>query len=146
LAAGLLVAALLSASASAAEPKSVEQLETSFGQEKDQRKRAQLALQILDLRLEALRAFVGTGTMIEDNNTVLPPYDAALTRLRETVDAAAHAGTSKRAEVGLRRHMKDIEQVRMNVSAAERPLIEAVAGRVEKAREAVLYGLMAPKK
>jgi hypothetical protein len=41
--------------------------------------------------------------------------------------------------------MKDLEQVRMNVSSTERPLVEAVAARVEKVREAVLYSIMAPK-
>lgn len=137
---------LLCGAAHAAEPQSVEQLETAFAQQKDLRKRAQLALQILDLRFEALRAFIATGTMIEENSPLIPQYDAALTRLDEAVSAAAHAGTSKRVEVGLRRHMKDLEQVRMNVSATERPLIEQLAARVEKVREAVLYGIMAPKK
>ena len=129
----------------AAETKSVENLEQTFAREKDARKRARLALEILDLRLDAVRAFVATGTMIEADNTVLPAYDAALSRLEQAVNTATHVGTSKRVEVGLRRHMKDLEQVRMNVSSTERPLVEAVAARVEKVREAVLYSIMAPK-
>ena len=129
----------------AAEPKTVEQLEIRFTQEKDLRRRARLALDILDLRFEAIRGFVATGTMLEANNTVLPSYEVALARLDEAVHAAAHAGTAKRIEVGLRRHMKDLEQLRMKVSSSERPLVEALAARVEKLREAVLYSIMHPK-
>jgi hypothetical protein len=146
LAGGLAAVLLLGVAARAAEPKTVEQVEAAFAQEKDLRKRAQLALQILDLRFEALRAFVATGTIIEANATLLRQYEAALERLDEAVKAADHAGTSKRVEVGLRRHMQDLEQTRMNVSVDERPLIEALAARVEKLREAVLYAIMAPKK
>ena len=132
--------------AQAAEPKSAESLEQTFTREKDARKRSRLALEILDVRLEAVRAYVAKGTMLEEKNSVLPPYDAALARLAQAVKAADDAGTSKRVEVGLRRHMKDLEQVRMNVSSTERPLVEAMAARVEKAREEVLYSIMAPKK
>lgn len=132
--------------ARAAEQKSVEKLEQVFTQEKDARKRARLALEILQLRLDALRAFVATGTMLQANSLELTQYDAAVTRLEETVNAASHAPTSKRIELGLREQMKDLEQVRMNVSSEERPRIEALAARIVKLREAVLYGLMAPKK
>jgi len=130
----------------AAEPKTVEQVEQAFLREKDHRKRARLALDILDLRLEAIRAYVGTGTMLEENNPVLNNYAEALQQLDEAVHLARHAGTSKRVEVGLRRHMKDLEQVRANVSATERPLVEALAAKLVSLRESVLYSIMAPKK
>jgi hypothetical protein len=140
------VAILLQPITACAEEKSVEQLERAFTHQKDHRRRARLAMDILDARLNAVRAFVSTGTMLEERAPVLSAYDAAVSRLDEAVHAAAHVGTSKRVEVGLRRHMKELEQIRANVSAMERPLIEALAAHVVKIREAVLYSIMAPKK
>ena len=147
LTAGLSACLLLQpGTALAAEPKTVEQVEQAFAREKDHRTRARLALDILELLLEAIRAYVGTGTMLEETNPALNAYAAALTRLDDAVHTARHAGTSKRVEVGLRRHMKDLEQVRANVSAVERPLVEALAAKLVTLRESVLYSIMAPKK
>jgi hypothetical protein len=147
LAASLLALLLLNLnSAAEAKPKTVEELERDFTQERDSRKRARIALEILDFRLVEVRAFVAKGVMLEADNTVLPAYEEALQRLDMAVHAAAHDGTSKRIELGLRRHLREMEQVRMNVSTAERPMIEAIAAKLTKLREAVLYSIMAPKK
>jgi len=146
-AAGLSLAIFLQLfTAQAAEQKSLDELERVFTREKNQRKRARLALDILDLRLTAIRAYVATGTMLEEKAPALSAYEEGVSRLDQAVHAAAHVGTSKRVEVGLRRQLKDLEQIRANVSALERPFIEALAARVVKLRETVLYSIMAPKK
>jgi hypothetical protein len=142
----LMLALLLQMSSAAARPKTIEELERDFARENDQRKRARIALELLDRRLDAIRDFVSTGTMLEPENDLLPPYVETLDRLDKAVTAAAHAGTSKRVELGLRRHAREMEQVRMNVSVAERPLVEDVSARLEKVREKVLYSIMSPKK
>lgn len=137
---------LASTRATAAESKSIEELERRFAREDDLRKRARIVLEILDQNLMDLRNFVGTGTIFEEDNRLLAAYDATLVRLAAAVREAAHAGTWKQVEVGLRRHMRELEQVRINVSALERPLIEALAARVVTARESVLYSIMNPPK
>ncbi len=140
----LLLLCLSAPPGQAAEPKSLELLEQAFSQQKDSRKRARIALEILDLHLLSIRSFVATGTMMEENNSILPPYTAALARLSAANSEAAHTGTSKNIEVGLRRHSRELEQIQISVSSDERPLIEAVMKQVLQLREAVLYSVMHP--
>ncbi|MSO19113.1 MAG: hypothetical protein EXQ56_01400 [Acidobacteria bacterium] len=127
-----------------AEPKSLAELEQALSQQKDSRKRARLTLEMLDHHLLKIRTFVATGTMMEESNSILLSYTAALARLSAANSEAAHTGTARNIEVGLRRHSRELEQIQINVSSDERPLIEAVMKQVLQLREAVLYSVMHP--
>jgi hypothetical protein len=60
------------------------------------------------------------------------------------VRTADHAGTSKTAEQHLRDQIHELDSVKMNVSAAERPYLDRIVARAGVLREEILYSLMHP--
>jgi hypothetical protein len=138
---GLVLA--MSGAALAAE-KTPEVLEQEYQAQKNPRKRADIARKLMEQRLVQLRAFVGTGTMIEESSPHIAQYQSALDRLSSSVREAQHNGTSKNAETFLRTQMNGLENVKLVVSAIERPLVDKLLSNVVTLREEILYGLMHP--
>lgn len=130
----------------AAAEKSLEALEREYQAQKNPRKRAKLALAMMDRHLQQLHSAVKRGTALHKVNPVLEGYLAALDRLAVDAREAAHTGTSKSIEVELRRHVRDFENLKMNVSFLERAPLEKVIARVVQVREEVLYSIMHPRK
>jgi hypothetical protein len=130
----------------AAAEKTPEALEKQYETERNPRKRAEIARELMNQRLEELRAAVGTGTMLEQSSPSLEKYRAALERLGPAVREAAHTGTSKRTEVHLRSHIRELENLKINVSTMERPFLEKLLAPAIELREEVLYSIMHPPK
>jgi len=128
----------------AGEEKTSAALEQEYQKETNPRKQADLARKLIVRRLEELRARIGTGLMLEESSPELARYQSAVELLGSAVRAASHTGTSKNAEKLLRDQMHELEGVRMNVSASERPLIAGILAKVVGLREQVLYVLMYP--
>jgi hypothetical protein len=119
-------------------------LEQAYELEPNPRKRADLARDLMDQRLETLGSFLSSGTMLEERSPRLGNYLAALDRLETAVQEAAHTGTSKRAEIHLRRHLNRLENFKLTVSVLERSVLEELIARLEEVREEVLYSIMFP--
>ena len=124
--------------------KSPEVLEQEYQDQKNPRKRADIAKELMTQRLAQLRAFVGTGTMLDESSPQIANYQSAFDRLASAVREAQHNGTSKNAETFLRTQMNGLENVKLAVSATERPLVEKLLSNVTALREEVLYSIMHP--
>ena len=127
-----------------AEEKNADTLEKEYQKQSNPRKQADLARKLLDVRLSELRARVGTGTMLEKSSPELEHYSHAVTLLANAVRKASHNGTSKNAEKELRDHSHDLNDMKISLSAAERPYLEQLISKVSKLRDELLYGLMLP--
>lgn len=141
--AGLLFFA--SVAALEAKEKSADALQRDFQNEKNPKKRASIAMELMDVRLKELRDFLGSGTMLQEPSPPIDNYASALDRLVASVRESANVGTSKSVEMHLRRHLREFENFKVNVSVAERPTIETVITRLLATREEVLYNIMHPK-
>jgi hypothetical protein len=130
----------------AAEQKPPEALEKQYEAEKNPRKRAEIARELMNQRLEELRSRVSTGDMLEESSPPLEHYRAALERLGLAVREAAHTGTSKSTEVHLRNHIRELENLKISVSVMERPFLEKLLAPAIALREEVLYSIMHPPK
>jgi len=130
----------------AAVAKTPEILEKQYDAEKNPRKRAEIARGLMTLRLEELRAAIGTGNLLEESSLALEHYRAALDRLGPAVREAAHTGTSKSSEVHLRNHIRELENMKVRVSAMERPFFEKLLAPAVALREELLYSIMHPSK
>jgi hypothetical protein len=130
----------------AAAEKTPEALEKQYEAERNPRKRAEIARELMNQRLEELRATIGTGTMLEESSLILEKYRAALERLGPAVREAAHTGTSKSTEVHLRNHIRELENLKISVSMMERPFLEKLLAPAIELREEVLYSIMHPPK
>ncbi len=128
----------------AAEDKNPEAIEKEYLKESNPRRQANLARDLMKLRLEELHARLEIGTMLEPDSPELANYQKAIEWLGAAVHKASHAGTSKSAEQLLRDQIYDLNEFKMNLSAAERPLLEPIISRAVKLREEILYSLMHP--
>jgi len=133
----------LGASAALAEEKSSALLEQQYDREPNPRKRAGLAIELTRGRLTQLRAAYDAEDP-EPREKAVEAYRAALERLETAVTAAAHAGTSKTAEMHLRRQGRDLENFKTNVTYLDRPAVEKLIAHVAALREQILYSLMNP--
>ena len=133
----------LGASAALAEEKSPALLEQQYDREPNARKRARLAIELTRGRLTQLRAAYDAEDS-EPREKAVEAYRAALERLETAVTAAAHAGTSKTAEMHLRRQGRDLENFKTNVTYLDRPAVEKLIAHVAALREQILYSLMNP--
>ena len=124
--------------------KSPEALEQEYDAQKNPRKRAEIARELMTQRLTQLREFISTGTMLDESSASIKNYQGALERLASAVRAAQHTGTFKSTETHLRTQLTGLENMKLAVSATERPLVEQVVSRVTALREEVLYILMHP--
>jgi len=127
-----------------AEEKNAATIEKEYQKEKNPRKQADMAKKLLDLRLEELRARIGTGMMLEKASPELDHYQRAVTMLGNAVRKASHTGTSKSAEKELRDQSHDLNNLKISVSALERPYMDQLISKVAKLRDELLYGLMLP--
>ncbi len=130
---------------SAPPPQSPEVLEAEYDRATKPRDRAKTAIAILDIRLEQIREFIGTGQIIESSHPLLARYLDALQKVETSVLKAGHVGTSKDIEKTLHRQVLDFEDFLIAVSAAERPVLEPLLDRIEQVREKVLYTIMFPE-
>ena len=140
---GLCTLCLALAPAWAAE-KNPAVLEQEYQKENNPRKQAEIARKLIPQRLEQLRVRIGAGTMLEKSSPELAHYQSAVEKLGSAVRLAAHTGTSKDAEKALRDQSHELEDLKIQVSAGERPLIDRLLTQVSDLREELLYGLMLP--
>ncbi len=118
-------------------------LEQRYDRETNPRRQAGIAQDLLKIRLEHLRSAYDTGEP-EPQKAALEAYRGALDRLGTAVVAARNAGASKNAEVLLRRHVRDLENLKTNVSYLDRPDIERLLQRATELRAQFLYSVMNP--
>jgi hypothetical protein len=133
-----------SASSLCAEDKNSDALIRQIQKESNPRKQANLARQLIAKRLDQLHARIANGTMLQESSPQLTEYAQALEMLGSAVRAADHAGTTKSAEQLLRDQIHELDNLKMNVSSAERPFLVRIAGRAEAMREEFLHNLMHP--
>jgi hypothetical protein len=124
--------------------KPPEVLEQEYQKQKNPRKRADIARDLMSQRLALLRKFIGTGTMLDESSAEISNYQSALDLLAAAVREAQHNGTSKDSETFLRSQMNGLEDLKLAVSAVERPLIDGLLANVTALREEILYGIMHP--
>jgi hypothetical protein len=130
--------------ASAAE-KTPQQIEQQYDQEKSPRKRAQLARDLMNVRLNQLRSALESGSLLQESTPELRNYLNALDRLASAVREARHANTSKQSEMHLRKQLRDLEDERMDVSVSEREILDRAIKQVSDLREEILYSLLVPE-
>ena len=129
--------------AAVVEEKSFSLLEQQYDRESNPRKRAGLAIEMTRGCLTRLRAAYDAEDP-EPREKAMEAYRAALDRLEAAVTAASNGGTSKNAEMHLRRQGRDLENLKTKVSYFDRPAIEKLMARVAALREQFLYSLMNP--
>jgi hypothetical protein len=139
-----MVAVWVGPSPACAAEKPPEVLEQEYQREKNPRKQADLARQLIVQRLELLRARIGTGMMLEESTPEVDRYQTAIEMLGRATKQAAHTGTSKNAEKALRDQSHELDNLKILVSQGERPLIDHLLAEVSELREELLYGIMLP--
>jgi hypothetical protein len=97
-------------------------------------------------RLEQLRSALESGTLLQESTPELRNYLDALDRLGSAVREARHANTSKQSEMHLRSHLRELGNLKMDVSMAEREILDQVIKQVSDLREELLYGILVPEK
>lgn len=140
---GLCAMFLAQPGASGAE-KTPEMLERDYQKQDNPRKQADIARKLLDQRLEQLRERIDTGRMLVESTPELAHYRAAVKMLGTAVRKASHNGTSKKAEKELRDQSHALDDLKIMVSAKERPLVNRLLTQVSDLRDKILYGLMLP--
>jgi len=132
--------------AAAEENQEAIQLEQRYGRESDNpRRQTGIAVDLAISRFEQLRSAYDAGNS-ELQKEALEAYNGALDRLEKAVAAARNMGNSKKAEVFLRRHGRDLENLKANVSYLDRPEMEKLCERAAEMREQILYSIMNPEK
>ncbi len=126
--------------------KTPEQIEQQYDQEKSAKKRVELARNLMNARLERLRSALKSGSLLQESTPELRNYAGALDRLASAVRAANHASTSKQSEMHLRSHLRELENLKMDVSLAEREILDPVIKQETDLREEILYGILMPQK
>jgi hypothetical protein len=132
--------------AAAEENQRAAQLEQRYEREGgNPRRQTEIAVDLTQSRFDQLRSAYDAGDS-EQQKEALETYRGALDRLGTAVAAARHTGNSKKAEVFLRRHGRDLENLKTNVSYLDRPEIEKLLERAAEMREQILYSIMNPEK
>ena len=133
-----------SGTAAAEENQEAIQLEQRYDRESgNPRRQTGIAVDLTKSRFEQLHSAYDTGNS-ELRKEALEAYRGALDRLATAVAAAKHVGNSKKAEVFMRRHKIDLENLKTNVSYLDRPEIEKLCQRAAELREQILYSIMNP--
>lgn len=120
------------------------QLEQRYDQESNPKKQAEIAVDLTKKRLKQLRSAYLKGNQ-EQEKVAVDDYLGALDRLETAVDAAENVGTSKKAEMFLRKHGRDLEGLKTDVAYYDRPEIKKLCDRAAELREQILYSIMSPK-
>jgi hypothetical protein len=119
-------------------------LEQRYDRESDNpRRQTEIAVDLSKNRFDQLRSVYDTGDP-ELWKESLEAYRGAVDRLETAVVAARNAGNSKKAEVFLRRHSRDLENLKTSVSYLDRPEIEKLCDRAASLRERILYSILNP--
>src|SRR5262249_27222711 len=124
--------------------KTSEKLQSEYDREANPKKRVKIAIDLTDQRLKEMREAYESEDASRESAR-MEDYLSSINRLEKAVNSPG-AGTSKDAEIHLRRQGKALENLKMSVSYSERKPIEEVAERVTKLHEHVLYSIMKPKK
>ena len=120
-------------------------LEQRYDRESDNpRRQTGIAVDLAKSRFEQLRSAYDTGDS-EQWTEALEDYRGAVDRLETAVTAARNVGNSKRAEVFLRRHSRDLENLKTSVSYLDRPEVEKLCDRAADLRERILYSILSPE-
>ena len=133
-------AANMPTSALAAE-RSLTQLEEEFSHEANPKRRVTLALEITEARLDILlAAYQGADPVKVKESSA--SYLTAIDRLDHAVQEPDIKGGTKDSEIGLRREIKSLGNLRLTLSAAEQPPLDSMLMKVTRLHERILYSLM----
>ena len=119
-------------------------LEQLYEREANPKKRADIAMDLMDMRLKLLGSAFKDGQ--GQQQQVVQDYLKAVGLLEKAVSGASHTGTSKKAEVHLRRHIREMEMLQISVSFYEREALDEVLSRITNLREEILYSIMNPRR
>lgn len=125
--------------------QSLALLEQRYDRETNPRRQAGIALELTRHRLQQLRAAYDAENA-ERWEAALESYRGALERLGSAVAAASHGGTSKNAEMHLRRQGRDLENLKTSVAYFDRPAVEKLIAQASDLRQQILYSIMNPPK
>lgn len=112
-------------------------------------KRSEMALSNADAALDRARSAYQKG-----NDTVfresLTEVDDSLTLCKQSLDDSGKNARKKpkyfkKAEIGLRRLMRRLENLQVEVSVDDRPTVEPVATHARKIQEEILLAIMGKK-
>ena len=119
-------------------------LEKQYEQETDPRDRVEIAIELMEVRFRILEQAYKTQAAAE-RETAVENYRKASGMLENAVTEAVHVGSSKKAEVLLRRQRRRLENLQMGVSYFDRASLEPLVARVAELREDILYSIMNPE-
>lgn len=119
-------------------------LEQKYDRETKPKNRVKIAIKLTDMRLQLMRSSYDTVDP-EKAKEAITQYRSAVDLLVQAVRSASDTGYSKRAEIHLRRHERELKNLQMSLSVMERTSVEQVAGQVTNLREEILYDIMNPR-
>ena len=119
-------------------------LEQKYSRESKPKNRVKIAIKLTDVRLQQMRSAYDTVNS-EKEKEAIKHYLSAVDLLVQAVRSASDTGYSKRAEIHLRRHERELEHLKMSLSVMDRASVEKVAGQVTRLREEILYTIMNPR-
>lgn len=119
-------------------------LEQKYSRESKPKNRVKIAIKLTDMRLQLMRSAYDTGNF-EKEKKALGQYLSAVDLLVQAVRSASDTGYSKRAEIHLRRHERDLNNLQMSLSVMDRMPVEKAAEKVTILREEILYTIMNPR-
>ena len=120
-------------------------LEQKYSRESKPKNQVKIAIKLTDMRLQLMRSAYDTMNF-EKEKEALGQYLSAVDLLVQAVRSASDAGYSKRAEIHLRRHERDLKNLQMSLSVMDRMPVEKAAEQVTILREEILYDIMNPRK
>ncbi len=119
-------------------------LEQKYDRETKPKNRVKIAIKLTDMRLQQMRS-VYDAVDPEKEKEAIGQYLSAVELLGQAVMSASDTGYSKRAEIHLRRHERELKNFQMSLSVMDRTSVEQVAGQVTRLREEILYSIMNPR-
>ncbi len=96
------------------------------------------------MRLQQMR-FAYDTVNSEKEQEAIGHYLSAVDLLVQAVRSASDAGYSKRAEIHLRQHERDLKNLQMSLSVMDRMPVEKAAEQITILREEILYDIMNPR-
>ena len=119
-------------------------LEQKYNRETKPKNRVKIAIKLTDMRLQLMRSSYDTVNS-EKAKEAIGQYLSAVDLLVQAVRSASDAGYSKRAEIHLRRHERELKNFQMSLSVMDRMPVEKVAEQITILREEILYDIMNPR-
>ncbi|OFV99178.1 MAG: hypothetical protein A3F68_00540 [Acidobacteria bacterium RIFCSPLOWO2_12_FULL_54_10] len=118
-------------------------LEEKYKREPDPKQRVLIAIKLSDLRFKELRTVYMKGAASLQQETSAS-FLLATELIAKAVNDATDSGYSKKCEQHLRRQMRSLEDLKMDVSYQVRPALDAITKQVAGFHEKILYSLMNP--